>query len=179
MKVIIGAGEQRWDGWIATQKDEIDLLDEGSWVRYFGETKANAFLCEHVFEHLTFNEAIEAARIIKNYLHTDGYIRLAVPDGNFQDEEYQNIIKVGGPGPPDHPAADHKFVYNHRSLTEVFKRAGFRTSLLEYHDENGDFVSNEWNIKDGPVYRSSKMDPRNRGRKIQFPSLIMDAFPNE
>ena len=64
-------------------------------------------------------------------------IRCAVPDGYFQNEAYQNLIKVGGPGPADHPAASHKMVYNYKTLSQVFEFAGFDVQLLEYVDETG------------------------------------------
>lgn len=176
MKVIIGAGNQNWEGWVPTNKEDLDLLDEDTWKTYFGEKKADALLCEHVFEHLTFEEAKAAAKIIKKYLVASGYIRVAVPDGNFPNEEYQNIVKIGGPGPLDHPAADHKIVYDFKSISEVFQSAAFKTRLLEYHDEEGNFRQLEWDISDGPIYRSSKIDPRNRNGEMKFPSLILDAF---
>ncbi len=178
MKVIIGAGEQNWDGWIATQGDELNLLDKGSWKRFFGNAKAEALLCEHVYEHLTFEEGKIAAKTIYHYLRPGGFIRVAVPDRHFPDEEYQRNVQVDGPGPGDHPAADHKMVYGYRELVEVFEEAGFEVRLLEYHDEKGEFQLNEWNVDDAPVYRSSKLDHRNQDGKIGFASLIIDAIKN-
>jgi hypothetical protein len=57
----------------------------------------------HVWEHLTYDEGIQAAKICCEYLKPGGYIRCAVPDALFPNEEYQNIVKIGGPGPKDHP----------------------------------------------------------------------------
>lgn len=179
MKIIIGAGSQQWDGWIETNKEDLDLLDETTWAPYFGDQQASAFLCEHVFEHLTFEEGKTAAKIIYKYLRPGGYLRAAVPDKNFRNDAYQAIVQVGGPGPADHPAADHKIVYGHEEFLEVFNSAGFQTKLLEYHDDTGHFRCNEWDIADGPVYRSSKIDPRNQDGEMKFPSLILDAYKTE
>ena len=63
LKVILGAGEQRWDGWTPTQKSDLDLLDPGSFARWFGNRRADALLCEHVWEHLTEDEGRAAARL--------------------------------------------------------------------------------------------------------------------
>ncbi len=52
LQIIIGAGEQRYDGWIATQQEDLDLLDPQSWESKFNGRFADAFLCEHVWEHL-------------------------------------------------------------------------------------------------------------------------------
>lgn len=175
MKVMIGAGQQRWAGWIPTQRDELDLVDTESWARFFGERRADALLCEHVFEHLTLEEARLAAGNALAYLMPGGFIRVAVPDRHFRDDAYQKIVRVGGPGPADHPAADHKVVYGYRELKAVFVEAGFEVDLLEYHDEEGRFHRNEWNPDDAPIFRSSKLDPRNSGGTMAFPSIIIDA----
>jgi predicted SAM-dependent methyltransferase len=176
--VIIGAGRQTWDGWTPTQGDELNLLDEGSWKRYFGDRKADALLCEHVYEHLTLEEGKIAAKTIYRYLRPGGFIRIAVPDRHFPDEDYQRSVQVGGPGPIDHPAADHKIVYGYKELKEVFVEAGFEVKLLECHDEYGNFHLNDWDVEKAPIYRSSKLDHRNQHGKIRFASLIIDAIKN-
>lgn len=71
---------------------------------------------------------------------TEGYIRCAVPDGFFPNKEYQNVVKIGGPGPKGHPAASHKIVYNYNSITTMFKAAGFTVKLLEYCDEKVSYI---------------------------------------
>lgn len=181
LRVIIGAGEQRWPGWVATQRNELDLLDETSFLRFFGTTRADAFLCEHTWEHLTVDDGIEAARICRSFLTDGGRLRVAVPDGRFPDDEYQRTVQVGGPGPDDHPAADHKVVYTAETFVEVFRRAGFRVELLEWWDLAGRFQVRDWDPADGPIYRSSLLDHRNEDyRTVQgkpgFTSLILDAF---
>lgn len=175
MKVIIGAGNQKWDGWVPTQQHELDLLDEKSWARFFKNQMPDALLCEHVYEHLDLEEGKRAAGIIYKYLKPGGYIRIAVPDGFFPDEEYQRVAQIGGPGPRDHPAADHQIVYNYHILQSLFKEAGFEVKLLEYHDEAGNFHIDEWDEIQAPIYRSSKLDHRNQDRVIRFASLIIDA----
>jgi predicted SAM-dependent methyltransferase len=175
LRIIIGAGQQRWPGWIATQKEDLDLLREEDWRTSFHSRQIDALLCEHVLEHLTEDQGRAAAALCYRYLKPGGYLRCAVPDGNFPDEEYQRTIQIGGPGPKDHPAADHKVVYDYKLFTDVFASAGFEVDLLEYCDERGRFHYNQWSLEDGPVYRSLLMDQRNKGGKIGFVSLILDA----
>lgn len=176
IKIVIGAGEYvNNHGWIHTQEEELNLLDEKMWQSKFIEGSIKAILAEHVWEHLTYDEGIAAAKICYKYLKPSGYIRCAVPDGFFPDEAYQNTVKVGGPGPKDHPAASHKIVHTYKTLTKMFESAGFESRLLEYCDENGNFHQNDWEGKDGVIFRSKKYDPRNQGEKLVFPSLIIDA----
>ena len=35
IRIIIGAGQQRWPGWIPTQKEELDLLEPEDWESLF------------------------------------------------------------------------------------------------------------------------------------------------
>ena len=104
----------------------------------------------------------------------NGYIRCAVPDAFFQ---MKNISKGTSrwTGPLDHPAASHKIVHSYKTITSMFESAGFQVRLLEYCDENGKFHYNDWNEKDGFIYRSKRFDHRNRDNHLGFVSLIVDA----
>lgn len=176
IKLVIGAGEYNNNpDWLHTQEEEINLLDEKTWQNKFDNNSITTILAEHIWEHLTYEEGIEAAKICFKYLKHSGYIRCAVPDGYFPDKSYQHIVQVGGPGPIDHPAASHKIVHNYKTLTRMFETAGFQVKLLEYCNEEGDFHENYWDGVDGVIFRSKKYDPRNHGDKLIFPSLIIDA----
>ena len=175
LRVIVRAGAQRWPGWLPTQRDELDLLDAGSWTAFFGERRPDALLCEHVWEHLTEAEGRAAAALCFRFLRSGGYLRVAVPDANFRDAEYQRAAQIGGPGPRDHPAADHKIVYDYRRFATLFAEAGFVVDLLEWCDEAGRFHFRYWDPADGPIYRSLRSDHRNRDGKLGFVSLILDA----
>ena len=175
LRVIIGAGGQRWQGWIPTQREDLDLLRPKDWEDSFHSRPVDALLCEHVWEHLTAVDGRAAANLCFRYLKAGGYLRCAVPDANFPNPEYQKQAQVGGPGPKDHPAADHKIVYNYRLFVDVFTSAGFEVDLLEYCDEHGRFHYNQWSLDEGPIYRSLLVDHRNRKGKIGYVSLILDA----
>ncbi|WP_161883777.1 class I SAM-dependent methyltransferase [Deinococcus alpinitundrae] len=179
-RIILGAGEQTWDGWRATQREQLDLTDRASFARFFGTELADAFLCEHVWEHLSLPQGQAAARLCWRYLQPGGVLRVAVPDAHFPDPEYQRTVQVGGPGPAGHPAADHQIVYDARTFAEVFTQAGFEVVLLEYHDPSGRFHAQPWSPEAGPVYRSARLDHRNAeyraGRgPLGFASIILDA----
>jgi predicted SAM-dependent methyltransferase len=175
VRVILGAGDQQFDGWIPTQREQLDLLRREDWGASFGERAADALLCEHVWEHLTEEEGRYAARLCYEFLKPGGFLRCAVPDANFPNAAYQEMVQIGGPGPKNHPAADHKIVYDHRLFCEIFTSAGFSVDLLEYCDEQGRFHYHEWSAKDGPIYRSLLSDHRNKNGELGFVSLILDA----
>jgi predicted SAM-dependent methyltransferase len=177
IKVVVGAGDyNKGDDWLHTQEDELSLIVEEHWHNRFLPESITAILAEHVWEHLTYEEGIEAAKICKKYLMSGGYVRCAVPDGFFPNEEYQDFVKIGGPGPKDHPAASHQIVHNFNTITSMFRSAGFEVNLLEYCDEEGNFHYNPWDVKKGFIYRSKRFDYRNQNGKLEFASLIIDAI---
>ena len=120
MKVVLGAGKTKFDGWISTQESELNLLSRDDFARMFSDEKPVAFLAEHVWEHMTLEEGIEAAKNCFEFLELGGYLRAAVPDKNFRNEWYQNMVKVGGNGNPNHPAFSHKIVYDYKQFCSVF-----------------------------------------------------------
>lgn len=175
LRIILGAGEQSYEGWIATQREELDLLRRQDWEESFGSRRIDALLCEHVWEHLTEPQGRAAASHCYEFLKPGGYLRCAVPDAHFPDATYQSVVQVGGPGPADHPAAAHQVLYDHHSFVRVFADAGFEVDLLEYCDDRGRFHYNQWSVADGPIYRSLLLDHRNSEGRIGFVSLILDA----
>jgi predicted SAM-dependent methyltransferase len=175
-RVVIGAGEYNNNpDWLQTQETELDLLKRTDWEKKFRTHSLEAILAEHVWEHLTYEEGVTAAKICFEFLKPGGYIRCAVPDAFFRNEEYQKIVQIGGPGPKDHPAASHKIVHNYKTLTSLFEEAGFSVMLLEYCDENGDFHEKEWDESKGFIYRSRRFDQRNNEENLVSVSLIVDA----
>lgn len=175
MKVILGARTTSFDGWISTQCEDIDMTSRESFERYFGDDKAEAMLCEHVFEHISPDSAANAARNCYDFLADGGYIRVAVPDVNFRNEWYHNYCKVGGDGNPESASYDHKVFYDYKSLVRVFEQAGFEVELLEYCDESGAFHYKHWNEADGRIGRSYRFDTRISSEKLGMVSIIIDA----
>ena len=175
MKIIIGAGNTKLEGWTSTQKEELDLFCREDFERMFQKEKPTAFLAEHVWEHMTFDEGIIAVKNCYDFLEDGGYLRVAVPDKNFRNERYQNMVRIGGNGDPSHPSYTHKIVYDHHTFKKVFECAGFSVELLEYYDENGIFHYKYWNEADGRIGRSLRFDTRNSEGKLGMISIILDA----
>jgi predicted SAM-dependent methyltransferase len=173
LRIVVGSGGVVQDGWTGTDKACLDLLDPDAWENFFGKQRIDAILAEHVWEHLTLDEAVVAAKTCLRFLKPGGYLRIAVPDGNHPDRDYIRHVRPGGSGPG---ADDHKVLYNYELLSRTLSEAGFAIKLLEYFDEEGRFVFNEWDASDGMINRSSRYDERNRDGKLNYTSLIVDAY---
>ena len=130
MKIIIGAGITTFDGWTSTQETELNLLNRADFERMFKTEKPTAFLAEHVWEHMTLEDGIIAAQNCFDFLNDSGYIRVAVPDKNFRNEWYQNMVKVGGNGDPNHPALRIKLFMIINSFVWFLKKLDSRWNSL-------------------------------------------------
>jgi predicted SAM-dependent methyltransferase len=172
LKIVIGASGVYQRGWIPTDIQHLNILRCEDWQRYFKPNSVDAILAEHVWEHLTLEEAQLAAKNCFYYLKTNGYIRVAVPDGFHPSREYIEYVKPGGTGLG---SDDHKVLYTYNSLKRVFETAGFKISLLEYWDEKRQFHQHTWDIKDGLIHRSNDQDERNKSKPLSYTSIILDG----
>lgn len=172
MRIVIGASGVFDAGWIPTDIDIFNILDEGDWQRYFAPNSIDALLAEHVWEHLTPQDGCTGARLCYRYLKPGGVLRIAVPDGLHPDPNYIEWVRVGGNGPG---AEDHKVLYDYCSLKRLFEEAGFEVRLLEYFDETRNFQAEPWDPHDGMIHRSKQFDERNQDGALHYTSLILDA----
>lgn len=172
LRVMIGAGSVCQKGWLPTDIEHLDMLDIKDWRKYFREDSIDAIMAEHVWEHLSEEEAIVAAKNCYKYLKPGGYLRIAVPDGCHPSEDYRAAVAPGGTGAG---SDDHKILYTYKSLATVFEKAGFEVDLLEYFDEHGVFHEKPWNPDDGLILRSKGFDDRNRSGVLNYTSIILDA----
>jgi predicted SAM-dependent methyltransferase len=175
LKIVIGASGKYSEGWIPTEIDFFNILDKKSWDYFFNDESIDAILAEHVWEHLTLEDGLKAARYCYKYIKQGGYIRLAVPDGYHPDNDYINMVKPGGSG---EGSEDHKVLYNIESLSDLFEDAGFNISRLEYFNSAGEFHFVNWDAEKGKISRSAKYDSRNKNGDLIYTSLIVDACKN-
>lgn len=173
LKIILGARRTKYEGWISTDKNILDVTNGDDWASYFGDRRAAALLAEHVWEHLDPSQIIGSNRLAFQYLKSGGFFRLAVPDGNHPDKSYVNQVRPGGTGKS---AFDHKSLFNYRSLAQTLNEAGFKVEFLEYWDEHGIFHYKPWQSRDGFIKRSLLNDRRNRKGALLYSSLILDAY---
>lgn len=58
MRIIVGAAENNYEGWIATDKHALNLVREADWAFHFKPNTVDAILAEHVWEHLDARDAV-------------------------------------------------------------------------------------------------------------------------
>jgi predicted SAM-dependent methyltransferase len=172
-RIIIGSSGTRFDGWVSTDRQVLDLLCEGTWEQYFLPGTLDALLAEHVWEHLSASDALQSAATCYRFLTSGGYLRIAVPDGFNPNSSYIDEVRPGGSGPG---ADDHKILYNYSSLTDLFTRVGFKVRLYEYFDEKGKFHYQDWDSAEGMIQRSKRFDRRNSAGILAYTSIVMDAI---
>jgi predicted SAM-dependent methyltransferase len=172
LRIVVGSSRIPVEGWIESEQSFLDLVDSGTWERYFRPDSIDAILAEHVWEHLDPHAGGVAASTCFRYLRPGGYLRIAVPDGHHPDPAYIKEVEPGGTGCG---ASDHKVLYTAESLTTLLSGTGFEPRLLEYFDANGVFHEAPWDPAAGMIRRSRRFDPRNR-RRLAYTSLITDAF---
>jgi predicted SAM-dependent methyltransferase len=161
VKIIVGAGNTSQVGWLALQHNDLDITDARHWARRFVPGTLDAILAEHVFEHLTPDEAWRAANHCYHYLKRGGYLRIAVPDGFHPDRNYLSWVAPNSPGeqwlqrfrsPKD---KGHQVLYTYKTLSRLLENIGFEVRLLEWHDERGVLNKRPWRSEDGDVWRNS------------------------
>lgn len=172
IRVVLGANFVHQKGWIPTDIESLNILDEHSWKKRFAENSISALLAEHVWEHLTLEQGKLGAKYCYRFLKKGGYIRVAVPDGHHPDPAYIEGVRPGGSGKA---AWDHQVLYTVESLSEIFQEQGFKVNVLEAFDAQGEFQFREWDPSDGMIYRSSRYDERNWKKPLNYTSLIIDA----
>jgi predicted SAM-dependent methyltransferase len=172
IRLMIGSGYTLYKNWIITDIDTLNIAKEDQWEKYFKRNSISSILAEHVWEHLNGDTCKESLKNCYQFLAAKGNLRLAVPDGYNPDMNYIKSVKPGGSGIG---AYDHKFLYNYKTLTKILREVGFTVKLLEYYDETGKFHFNEWSAEKGYIQRSALNDKRNKGGRLKYTSLIIDA----
>jgi|GEM_PF-974717 len=169
INLVIGAAGTSPKGWVSTNEKLLNLLKPDAWAVWLDDNSVDAMLAEHVWEHLTIDEGIVAARTCFRFLKPGSRLRIAVPDALMPDPDYHRHCDVGN-------GNGHQVFYDYKTLVSVLSSVGFNCQLLEWWDEAGSFSATEWSSSDGPIYRSKRYDHRNKNGKLGYTSLIIDCF---
>jgi len=152
LRIIIGAGSVTQCGFISLQESDLDITDAQQWVQLFEPDSITAIVAEHVFEHLTFSEGLQAARNCHRFLKRGGTLRIAVPDGFHPDERYIEWVRPG----TGYNGDDHKVLFDYRSLAALMKRAGFHLDYKEFWNEQGELYTEQMEDERGQMRRTSQ-----------------------
>jgi predicted SAM-dependent methyltransferase len=152
IRIIIGSGPQRIEGWLSTDIQHLNIAEESSWRRLFTAASIDRILAEHVLEHLSWSELRATLGHVFRYLKPGGRLRLAVPDAFHPSRYYYNLVKPGGWETPE----QHHLMLDCEMLSRVAIEGGFQIRLLEYFDEAGVFHSTDYDPEDGVVQRCAK-----------------------
>lgn len=152
-KIILGAGNTNFDGWIATDYPTFDITQKDHWGLYFPPRSIQSLLAEHVLEHLNFKQVEQVLENAKIYLSDGGVFRIAVPDGNHPSPYVYDLTKPGGIEPG---ADDHKIMFDVEIANRLASSFGYDIKLLEYFDQEGFFHKSEYSFENGYVSRCSK-----------------------
>lgn len=175
VKIIVGAGPTKYNGWFSTDIVTLDVTNESDFKKYFSKKKIKNVLAEHVLEHLSNSDLEKMINNFYKYSDFNVNIRIAVPDGFHADEKYISIVKPGGTG---EGADDHKNLFNVNSLSALFEKFGFVAHPVEYWDEEKKFHQGYKDDGKGFVIRSFINDKRNKDGKPLYTSLIIDFKKN-
>ena len=157
LRLIVGGGPKiAYKGWHITDQATLDLLIPEQWEKLFGDRRIDGMLAEHVWEHLTWEQGLGAARLCCQYMKPGAIFRAAVPDGNHPSPEYIRRVEPGGAGSA---AADHKILYTCESFSQLFQEAGFEVRALEYWDQQKVFHHEPFSFEDGRINRRPLFPP--------------------
>ena len=172
-RVVLGSGGLTQDQWFATDRDLLDLGRPETFTIVWPEPSVTHFLAEHVWEHLTPEEARTGVRLCAAALVPRGRLRIAVPDGAHPSADYIASVRPGGTGAG---ADDHKVLYTVESLCALLREDGLLPHPLEWWDAEGRFHGEPWSPEDGMVRRSAEHDRRNAEEPLSYTSLIVDGI---
>lgn len=162
VRVILGAAETHQPGWFSTNENWLDITNPTHWQRVFGgQALVTHAVAEHVFEHLTYDEAARALQLIHQHMPAGGRLRIAVPDGYNPDPTYIRHVGINGIGDD---AADHKQLLNVDVLSDLLQKNGYMPVLIEGYSKKGELLQHPYSPADGYVMRS-RANPKLKDRK--------------
>lgn len=173
LRIVIGAGKTSFSGWFSTDKYFLDVTKKEDFERLLKKKRIDNILAEHVLEHLTDSQLDNMLQNFYKYTSMEAIIRIAVPDGFHKSRDYIDAVKPGGSG---YGSDDHKHLFDYRSLSALFEKHGFSSTLLEYWDESKEFHASYVSDENGYIQRSFRNDRRNKDGNPNYTSLIIDFY---
>lgn len=167
LKLIVGSGGIKREGWISTDVDYLDIRHWRDWERFISSyDNPDVILCEHVLEHLHIADACISLCYMHRALTKGGRVRIALPDPRNRHPEYRRINDI----------KEHVNNWTVEEICEDLEIAGFdRAVPLEWFDAQGQFHCEPMDDALGYVDRAHHHDARNLSEMI-ITSVIVDGF---
>eukprot|EP00520_Triparma_pacifica_P017012 CAMPEP_0118665164 /NCGR_PEP_ID=MMETSP0785-20121206/18468_1 /TAXON_ID=91992 /ORGANISM="Bolidomonas pacifica, Strain CCMP 1866" /LENGTH=1555 /DNA_ID=CAMNT_0006559255 /DNA_START=726 /DNA_END=5390 /DNA_ORIENTATION=- len=131
---------------LPTSVNTLDITSWSSFSQYnIQYNSVHSMVAEHVWEHLSLQEGIVAARNCRFALEPGGVLMVAVPDVNSYTNSF-DVDPLSGEGLFSHPMnrADirdgHEVQYDYVLLMQVFRSGGWEADeirIVEGHDDSG------------------------------------------
>ena len=178
VKLILGAALTNQVGWLSTNEEWLDISNKRDWRRLFkGRKLLRRAIAEHVFEHLTKEQMINAFQLIYEHLYEGGTLRIAVPDGNHPDQTYRKNTGINGIGAD---AADHKQFLSFETLKYELEKVGFKCFQIEGYNKKGELIAKNLPPELGYIHRTRQNKDKFSRQGWEFKdaqtSLIVDAY---
>ena len=174
VRLVVGAGATKYPGWISIEKNILDVTNREDWVALLGSKKIDNILSEHVFEHLEYDNAIQAFCNIAEFLADGGTFRWAVPDGYHPSAYVRDLTGTHG---TEHGADDHKYFYTIDDVPEIEAVTGLKAESLEFFGKDGFFVGNPIGFNKGYIQRCSKNYRGRFTRSEKEMEKMLDSVP--
>lgn len=150
MKLHLGCGSHRLDGWVNLDIDSpvADLCADLRQPLPFEDAQVSLIFCEHFIEHITRDEALSLLGECRRVLRQGGRLRLSTPDLRWLIAQY-----VAGhldewadvDWTPQTPCQlmnegmrswGHQFLYDRDELTTLLQLAGFGAVETQPHRQS-------------------------------------------
>ncbi|QDU65797.1 methyltransferase domain-containing protein [Engelhardtia mirabilis] len=141
VRLHLGAGRDKREGWINVDTNpacEPDVCAQVDDLSMFETASVDLIEANHLFEHLTFDQAVNAVAEWRRVLRPGGELFLELPDlerciallGQHHDDLGHDLAMVGLYGWPPDIARDgepqqHKWGWSQASLTALLQQQGF------------------------------------------------------
>jgi len=188
VKVHLGCGPERREGWLnvdTNPESAADLVSRVEALPSIATDSVDVIEANHLFEHLTWNEAHDALAEWHRILRPGGELFLEMPDreacirilGRYQDDRGFDIGTIGLFGWPPVIAEEgyaqvHKWVWSRAELRAALSRAGFSevefgktTQTWRYAAKLGSDVR----------VRARKADPEETAAPVATPAVAVAA----
>ena len=135
MKLDVGAGDDRLEGWTTVDLYVTADVEAASWDLPYEDGTIEEIRCVHMLEHLSTEEVFWTLAEFYRVLVPGGLVMVEVPDldgacrmwleghGSDRDDAYQMIY-----GAQTRPGQFHRSGFNAEALHAMVNLAGFETS---------------------------------------------------